>query len=1218
MSRINQIQEGLRQIEGGRFQTLANQYLCRRYSLGSCVHYGSNFGTDKTTTGVPDMYAIEDGKFFFGAFTCATSDIKQKLLADAHDCLDESKTHIDSSLIDRIVLCHTTPRLDPAIAAEVQHVDPRIEIIGPEAIAEDLDKKYASLAFLTLGIPLGKGSFISPKAFADRNSQGRFTTDQSKPLLYRDDDISNIVESINQSKAVLIHGRSGCGKTKIALEACVRFSEETHWDFLVLDSKYSDNIDEDIELVLDASENLIILVDDANNQVSLNHLLSVCAGNDNLKIVFTCRKMHYNELVLTIDARLKHLDIELCPLAQEQINAVLENEYGIVNRAFRERVAAIANGNLRLAIMAAMSLTEGDREAVREPYDLLKFYMDSALSEYTDRERRLIELVAVYDGFDIAENNPCYVNLLESGYSKSEIEETISKLEKQEIVTTLRSPENELGIRMEEQNLRDFLICHHFAKANHGSYADFIVATAGNRQAPYLKAAKSMVEVCGSESVNDYIRRECEKAWGLLKNMDKSATDQFLVAFNQFVPVQALVYVSDHIKESSEGDVSEEILDRNMTSGDSTTLSILVSLMDTVEHSDTALHLFVQCVGKGCEKPSQYKWACGVGNAFSENVNREGFKLETRKLDALADEYQNTESRNIAACLILLADTYLSSRAERYSQDGGTYTIGTLSYNFTPELAELHARCFQTLSLLIGSDFEERVRSTFRRHFSFYGDSPEPSHATQMNAVLSKIEDLFPLYIRNDSTDDLSCSLCINQIYTACGQKPPLDLEQFSQETIDALDCENAVSFSKSSTKTLPADMPTNRLIGALNKLIEDCMEAEKRWDASQAIKEVILEIAKREPGRAPSVISSYMTSSGGLSIIPSEAIHYLANVKGRESLRKELSASLEEDLYPILFDVFDHLAIDDNPNDDELDRMLIRLEDGRCHLDLETLEIIEPNHPGYLFSYTTKFSENVKDAHDVWRFFGNSTDANRVRALDLYFSTDPSHIIRLYFCALEGFSHFDYNFAFLRVLNRIDSSVSGLFLEYVSNLDYHSRHELLQRVSAFWTVQDEFAWTFLKTLIDDALKEPFGRFELSSLFPVHNATALLDENFWHRLESLIKENSTSAQNLSAISWVMSECDDQARIRVLTFMLTLDNDGISVGHLSLRRSSMSGSPEAGFIPAKKREIEAIRAVIAQLPSDISYLQHKEWLSKEIGYIETDIDNEKWDLFHGRQ
>lgn len=270
MSQINQIQEELRQIDGGSFQTLANQYLYRRYSLNNIVELGSQCSTDKTTTGVPDMYSVkESGHYLFAAYTTATSDIRNKLLRDALDCLDENKTHIDPQLIDRIILCHTKFRLSPSILEEVRAIDPRIEIIGPETIASDLDGKYPALAHTALGVPLGKGSFVAPDRFIERNSHARFRTDLSKPLVHRESEFADVIESIEQNRAVVIQGQSGSGKTHIALDACRSFSKRHRWDFLILDSKYSANLDEDIELILSESENIILLADDANGNLSL-------------------------------------------------------------------------------------------------------------------------------------------------------------------------------------------------------------------------------------------------------------------------------------------------------------------------------------------------------------------------------------------------------------------------------------------------------------------------------------------------------------------------------------------------------------------------------------------------------------------------------------------------------------------------------------------------------------------------------------------------------------------------------------------------------------------------------------------------------------------------------------------------------------------------------------------------------------------------------------
>lgn len=198
---------------------------------------------------------------------------------------------------------------------------------------------------------------------------------------------------------------------------------------------------------------------------------------------------------------------------------------------------------------------------------------------------------------------------------------------------------------------------------------------------------------------------------------------------------------------------------------------------------------------------------------------------------------------------------------------------------------------------------------------------------------------------------------------------------------------------------------------------------------------------------------------------------------------------------HPALFDYLDLLAIKNGPDKEELDEILARLDDGRTHLCLEDLEIVEPKHPGYILKYASWLSEHIHN-DGVWRFFGNCGDEKRVSALDSYFESNPSPAVNLYFLALEGYPTFDYNLAFLRCLLRLDSSMIDRFLEYVANLDYRQRHDLLRRISSFWTVQDDHAWNLLKAMIDEALSEPLGRLEIAVLFPVHDANALSSDIF--------------------------------------------------------------------------------------------------------------------------
>ena len=411
--------------------------------------------------------------------------------------------------------------------------------------------------------------------------------------------------------------------------------------------------------------------------------------------------------------------------------------------------------------------------------------------------------------------------------------------------------------------------------------------------------------------------------------------------------------------------------------------------------------------------------------------------------------------------------------------------------------------------------------------------------------------------------------------------------------------------------------MPLERLTEALGKLAEDYEVSGKKWESGSAIGKVLLEIAKRTPDAAPSILARHIASSPSTIPVPYEALDYLAEAIGRKVLRSELGAMVDAGGHPALFDHLDLLAIKNGPDKQELDEILARLDDGRTHLCLEDLEIVEPKHPGYILKYASRFSEHAHN-DEVWRFFGNCADERRIASLGLYFNSNPLPIVKLYFFALEGFPDFDHDLAFLRCLLRLENSMVDRFLEYASNLDYRQRHDLLRRVSSFWTDQDDHAWNLLKALIDEALSEPLGRFEIAALFPARDANALSSDIFWNRLEYLVRERIADANSLYRISWALSDCNDEARVRAITLILTLDKDGVSINHLELRRSSMSGSPGKGFIPAELKEIEAIDSIAAQLPASVAYLKHREWLEKVKSSIESDIENEKWRLFHGRQ
>ena len=64
MSKINIIQNAIKELEGGSFQKLFDAYLYKKYKFTNIQTLGVQDGTNKTTKGTPDSFVVEDdGKY---------------------------------------------------------------------------------------------------------------------------------------------------------------------------------------------------------------------------------------------------------------------------------------------------------------------------------------------------------------------------------------------------------------------------------------------------------------------------------------------------------------------------------------------------------------------------------------------------------------------------------------------------------------------------------------------------------------------------------------------------------------------------------------------------------------------------------------------------------------------------------------------------------------------------------------------------------------------------------------------------------------------------------------------------------------------------------------------------------------------------------------------------------------------------------------------------
>ena len=95
MSKINQIEKTLKEIDATKFHKLIDSYLSKAYSYH--IHSnGTKLGEDKPIKGTPDSYVVlENGKYVFIEYTTQKTNIENKFLGDINKCFDEAKTGIN-------------------------------------------------------------------------------------------------------------------------------------------------------------------------------------------------------------------------------------------------------------------------------------------------------------------------------------------------------------------------------------------------------------------------------------------------------------------------------------------------------------------------------------------------------------------------------------------------------------------------------------------------------------------------------------------------------------------------------------------------------------------------------------------------------------------------------------------------------------------------------------------------------------------------------------------------------------------------------------------------------------------------------------------------------------------------------------------------------------------------------------------------------------------
>lgn len=361
--RLKLIEQQLIGIDSAAFQNLCDVYLAlREQELASISRTGSQFGKQKTVKGTPDtFFRLADGSLRYVEYTTKDAALVAKIKEDIDKCLDESKTGVPANEISKIIICFNS-RLDVAEETEITKYatskDVRIELIGLDWLALEIYSKYLILAKDILGIPLDTGQLLPLQNFIGEydNKAGKLSTPLNNQFLHRKEELIDIDKHLSANNILILSGFPGVGKTKIALEALNNFlAAHAHYTAFAVSKKDMD-IGEDLRIHLQTDKDYVLLVDDANRQLpNFKQILGVFKEKrkGNIKLLITVRSYAFNDVKNECFEFDPH-EITIEKFSDQEITDLVKSDsFKILNPKYQKKIVELADGNARLAVMAA-------------------------------------------------------------------------------------------------------------------------------------------------------------------------------------------------------------------------------------------------------------------------------------------------------------------------------------------------------------------------------------------------------------------------------------------------------------------------------------------------------------------------------------------------------------------------------------------------------------------------------------------------------------------------------------------------------------------------------------------------------------------------------------------------------------------------------------------------------------------------------------------------
>jgi hypothetical protein len=565
MSKLNHIQKELQGIDSAKFQKLGDSYLTRKNSYSEIIPIGSAIGKDKTRTGTPDsLFKLENGRFVFVEYTTQEAGIAKKFADDLDKCFDEEKTNISINKIEKIILaCNGELSQDEKLSLikKCQEKNCNLEFVELGTLSFDLYQKYPQLAKDFLGVECETFQILPPSIFIEEYQKNQFATPLDNQFFFREKELEELHRLLEKSDLIIIQGKAGVGKTKIALEAMSNFAgENSQYKIFCISNKTLD-LYEDLKAYFSPDGYYLILVDDANRLSQLQHILRLIheqTEKRRVKIILTVRDYAADKVRLD-SKNYSYDEIELHRFSDDEIKKILSDGFGITYYEYQDRICDISQGNARIAVMVGKIAREANNlnsiANVESIYD--EFFStianDPDLSEL--QNKKLLCVAGILSFFRVIDKSQTELFEKKSnlfGFTTDEFWAELEKLHKKEIADIY---ENEVA-KISDQILGTYLFYKVFIRENLLDFSILLNEFFESHKYRMIESLQSVLDAFDTKFIIEKLQPHIDKRWEIIKD-DEEKVFSFLNVFYYHKKTETLAYIKSRINLLDKVEVDE-------------------------------------------------------------------------------------------------------------------------------------------------------------------------------------------------------------------------------------------------------------------------------------------------------------------------------------------------------------------------------------------------------------------------------------------------------------------------------------------------------------------------------------------------------------------------------------------------------------------------------------------------------------------------------------